>query len=301
MKILITGGTGLIGTHLCTKLHELGHQITVLSRRPQRVLSFCQPMRSLDEWQPSTYFDAVINLAGEPIVDKAWTDTRKKALWESRVTLTQALVERIEAANEKPLVLLSGSAIGYYGNTGEKILDESHGAGKDFGAQLCLAWEQSALASSVRVCVLRTGLVLAPSGGLLQKMRPVFKLGLGGCFGSGKQWMSWIHIDDYVNLLIELLNRSEAQGVYNMVSPQPVTNLTFTQTLAQVLNRHVFFSTPAWVLQLILGERADLVLGGQRVFPVRATDLGYTFTHHDLNDTLYALLELGHNERSGIH
>jgi uncharacterized protein (TIGR01777 family) len=289
MNILITGGTGLIGTRLCQQLHQLGHELTVLSRKPETVPTFCQAIRSLEEWQPTQHFDAVINLAGESIVDKAWTEARKKVLWESRVGLTQSLVRCIEAADEKPRVFISGSAIGYYGNTGDKTLDEGAHVGKDFGAQLCDEWEKAALASSVRVCVLRTGLVLAPSGGFLKKMLPAFKLGVGGSMGSGQQWMSWIHIDDYIAVLIELLTNPNAQGAYNMTAPQPLTNQAFTEHLAKALNRRVFFSTPAWVLQLLLGERADLLLGGQRVFPVRVTDLGYTFKYHDLDDTLQAL------------
>ena len=289
MNILITGGTGLIGTRLCQQLHQLGHTLTVLSRKPETVPTFCQAIRSLEEWQPTQHFDAVINLAGESIVDKAWTEARKKVLWKSRVGLTQSLVRCIEAADEKPSVFISGSAIGYYGNTGDKTLDEGAHVGKDFGAQLCDEWEKAALASSVRVCVLRTGLVLAPSGGFLKKMLPAFKLGLGGSMGLGTQWMSWIHIDDYVAVLIELLTNPNAQGAYNMTAPQPLTNQSFTEHLAKALNRRVFFSTPAWVLQLLLGERADLLLGGQRVFPVRVTDLGYTFKYHDLDDTLQAL------------
>jgi uncharacterized protein (TIGR01777 family) len=289
MNILITGGTGLIGTRLCQQLHQLGHELTVLSRKPETVPTFCKAIRSLDEWQSTQHFDAVINLAGESIVDKAWTEARKKVLWESRVGLTQSLVRCIEAADEKPRVFISGSAIGYYGNTGDKTLDEGAHVGKDFGAQLCDEWEKAALASSVRVCILRTGLVLAPSGGFLKKMLPAFKLGVGGSMGSGQQWMSWIHIDDYIAVLIELLTNPNAQGAYNMTAPQPLTNQSFTEHLAKALNRRVFFSTPAWVLQLLLGERADLLLGGQRVFPVRVTDLGYTFKYHDLDDTLQAL------------
>ena len=289
MNILITGGTGLIGTRLCQQLHQLGHTLTVLSRKPETVPTFCKAIRSLDEWQSTQHFDAVINLAGESIVDKAWTEARKKVLWESRVGLTQSLVRCIEAADEKPRVFISGSAIGYYGNTGDKTLDEGAHVGKDFGAQLCDEWEKAALASSVRICILRTGLVLAPSGGFLKKMLPAFKLGVGGSMGSGQQWMSWIHIDDYIAVLIELLTNPNAQGAYNMTAPQPLTNQAFTEHLAKALNRRVFFSTPAWVLQLLLGERADLLLGGQRVFPVRVTDLGYTFKYHDLDDTLQAL------------
>jgi uncharacterized protein (TIGR01777 family) len=233
MKILITGGTGLIGSHLCVQLHQLGHELTVLSRKPETVPTFCKTIRSLDEWQPATHFDAVINLAGESIVDKAWTEARKKVLWDSRVGLTQSLVRCIEAADEKPSVFISGSAIGYYGNTGDKTLDEGAHVGKDFGAQLCDEWEKAALASSVRVCVLRTGLVLAPSGGFLKKMLPAFKLGLGGSMGSGTQWMSWIHIEDLVQMYIFALEGKNVEGVLNGVAPEAVQNKEFTKALSK--------------------------------------------------------------------
>ena len=212
MKILITGGTGLIGKKLCSALLQNGHDLTILSRRPAFVPNGCKAMSSLSEWQSETIYDAVINLAGEPIVDKPWTDERKKCLWDSRVTLTEELVKHIEIANQKPKVLISGSAIGYYGNTGDVVINESTSAGSDFGATLCSAWENTALKSSIRVCILRTSLVLDSSGGFLKKMLLPFKLGLGGRMGDGKQWMSWIHIDDYVAIVIKLLDNAEAEG-----------------------------------------------------------------------------------------
>lgn len=279
MKILITGGTGLIGRKLCLALLEEGHDLTVLTRKSRSVPAECKPITSLSEWQPEIIYDAVINLAGEPIVDKTWTDQRKEVLWKSRVDLTEELVKRIEAANQKPQVLLSGSAIGYYGSTGDAEIDETFPTGTDFGAQLCLAWENAALNSSVRVCVLRTGLVLDSSGGILKKMLLPFKLGFGGQMGDGKQWMSWIHIDDYVAILIKLLHSENAKGAYNMTAPEPVTNSQFTKTLAAILSRPAFFNTPACVLKWILGERAELVLGGQRVLPVKVKELGYHFIY----------------------
>lgn len=169
MKILITGGTGLIGKKLCSALLQKGHDLTVLSRRPAFVPNGCKAIASLNEWQPEIIYDAVINLAGEPIVDKAWTDKRKKCLWDSRVTLTEELVKHIEIADQKPKVLISGSAIGYYGNTGDAVIDESSATGSDFGATLCSSWENAALKSSIRVCILRTSLVLDSSGGFLKK------------------------------------------------------------------------------------------------------------------------------------
>ncbi len=290
MKILITGGTGLIGKKLCSALLQNGHDLTILSRRSAFVPNGCKAMASLSEWQPETIYDAVINLAGEPIVDKPWTDERKKCLWDSRVTLTEELVKHIEIASQKPKVLISGSAIGYYGNTGDVVINESTSAGSDFGATLCSAWENAALKSSIRVCILRTSLVLDSSGGFLKKMLLPFKLGLGGRMGDGKQWMSWIHIDDYVAIVIKLLDNAEAEGAYNMTAPEPVTNDQFTKTLAMIISRPAFFNMPDWFLKLLLGERAELILGGQRVSSVKINELGYEFVYPDLKNAIQSLL-----------
>ena len=289
MKILITGGTGLIGKKLCTALLQQGHELTILTRRPAVVSKQYKAIVSLSEWQPEIIYDAVINLAGEPIVDKSWTEKRKKYLWDSRVSLTQELVKHIEAANQKPNVLISGSAIGYYGNTGDVIVDETTSVGSDFGAKLCSAWENEALKANIRTCILRTGLVLDSSGGIFKKMQLPFKLGFGGCIGDGKQWMSWIHIDDYVNIVIKLLDNEKAQGTYNMVAPEPVTNEQFTKTLATKLSRPAFLNTPACFLQLILGECAELVLGGQRVSSIRIKELDYQFAYPNLKNAIQSL------------
>jgi uncharacterized protein (TIGR01777 family) len=226
VHILITGGTGLIGRQLCKALLAEGHELTVLSRNPDSVPEKCganvHAMAGLEEWQADQAFDAIINLAGEPIVDARWTVRRKQALWDSRVSLTEHLLRRISAARHKPGVLLSGSAVGYYGNRGDAALDEAAPAGGDFAARLCKAWEQAALGAEmygVRVCRLRTGLVLSRQGGLLGRMLLPFKLGLGARLGEGTQWMSWIHIDDYVAMLLGLLNDIQASGPYNMNAP----------------------------------------------------------------------------------
>jgi len=293
MRILITGGTGLIGRHLCPVLLKAGHDITVLSRHPASVKEKCggavRAFGSLDEWGAADVFDAVINLAGEPIVDARWTEKRKEVLWQSRVTLTEHLVKRMEASQYKPTVFLSGSAIGYYGNSGHKVLDESAPAASDFAAKLCDAWEQAArkaMALNIRVCLLRTGLVLDRSDGILGKMLLPFKLGLGARLGDGSQWMSWVHIDDYVAMVLVLLHNANATGPYNMTAPEPVTNRAFTAKLARALHRASFFVAPAWLMRLVLEERADLVLGGQKVMPVRITALGYRFLHVKLEDAL---------------
>jgi uncharacterized protein (TIGR01777 family) len=231
MQILITGGTGLIGRTLCKRLSNAGHQLTVVSRHPNSVKEKCGSgviaIGSLDAWHEDIFFDAVINLAGEPIADAAWTDRRKKLLWDSRVTLTKELVARLAKNQRKPRVLLSGSAIGYYGDRGDEVLDESSESASDFAARLCVAWEDAAKLASksgVCVCLLRTGLVLAPEGGLLGRMLLPFKLGLGARLSSGRQWMSWIHIDDYVECVLRLLSDPEASGPFNMTAPVPETN-----------------------------------------------------------------------------
>lgn len=293
MRILITGGTGLIGRSLCTALFNAGHDLTVLSRKPESVQIKCgttvKAIQSLDEWHSDRIFDAVINLAGEPIIDAPWTTQRKRHLWDSRVTLTEKLVKQIENATHKPDVLLSCSATGYYGNSGDAIINESATPASDFGAELCIAWENAALKavdSNIRVCLLRTGLVLHPAGGLLGGMLPLFKFGLGARIGDGNQWMSWIHIDDYVAIVLKLLDCSDATGPYNMTAPQPTTNKEFTLTLAKLLHRPALFIAPAWLMTLALGKRAYLLLGGQRALPAKVVAMGYHFIYSNLEDAL---------------
>ncbi len=297
MRILITGGTGLIGWHLCSALLAQGHQLTVLSRDPALVPARCgaaaRAITALDEWDADLSFDAVINLAGAPIVDARWTARRKQALWDSRVALTQQLVQRIAAARQKPGVLLSGSAVGYYGSRGDAVVDESSAAGADFPARLCAAWEQAARAaesSAVRVCLLRTGLVLSRHGGLLGRMLPPFKLGLGARLGDGNQWMSWVHVDDHVAMLLKLLNDPQASGPYNLSAPQPVTNREFTAALAAALHRPAPLMAPAVLLRAIMGERSCLLLEGQRVSPERMLSAGYRYAFANLADALHGLL-----------
>lgn len=298
MRILITGGTGLIGRHLCAALLAQGHAITVLSRHPETVTAKCgagvQAMKSLDEWTTDRIFDAVINLAGEPIVDAYWSAQRKQVLLDSRVGLTEKLVQRIVAAQQKPTVLLSGSAVGYYGNGGDTALDEVMAAGHDFPSELCAAWESAARAaeqSGVRVCLLRTGLVLSKRGGLLGRMLLPFKLAMGARLGDGKQWMSWVHIDDYVAMVLQLLNDASLNGAFNMTAPAPVTNAEFTRTLAQTLHRPALFVAPSFALKLAMGERACLLLEGQRVIPKRLESSGFQFAYPRLGGALQDLLK----------
>jgi len=296
MNILITGGTGLIGRALCHALLAEGHTLTVFSRHPESVASKCgagvKTLASLDDWHSHHHFDAVINLAGEPIVDAAWTAHRKKVLRDSRIALTEKLVARIAQAAIKPSVLLSGSAIGYYGGRGDEELIESSGSGEDFPAHLCADWEAVASEAEqygVRVCLLRTGLILSKEGGLLARMLLPFRLGLGARLGDGKQWMSWIHIDDYVRYVLRLLEGAQLSGAFNMTAPQPVTNAEFTRTLAAVLHRPALFVAPAFLLRLAMGDRAALVLEGQRVLPERLQATGVECAYPDLASALKAV------------
>jgi uncharacterized protein len=297
VHILITGGTGLIGQQLCKMLLAEGHELTVLSRNPGSVSAKCgarvHAMAGIDEWRADQFFEAVINLAGEPIIDGRWTAQRKQVLRDSRVTFTKNLVQRIAAARHKPGVLLSGSAVGFYGNRGDVKLDESAVAGEDFAAMLCNAWEETALdaeKAGLRVCLLRTGLVLSRHGGLLGRMLLPFKLGLGARLGDGKQWMSWVHTEDYAGMMLSLLNNANASGPYNLAAPQPVTNKEFTETLAKVLHRPALFTIPAMLLKPVIGERACLLLEGQRVLPEKMMAEGYRFSFENLADALHNLL-----------
>ena len=298
MRILITGGTGLIGRHLCKTLLAEGHELTVYSRNVASVAAKCgagvRALAALADWKPNMAFDAVINLAGEPIVDARWTESRKQVLRDSRIALTGELVRRIAAAEHKPAVLLSGSAIGYYGGRGDEELSEDSGAGADFPAQLCVDWEAAASAAErygVRVCLLRTGLILSKDGGLLARMVLPFRMGMGARLGDGRQWMSWVHIEDYVAMVLRLLRDEQMRGAYNMTSPMPVTNKQFTAVLAAALHRPAPFVAPASLLKLSLGESASLLLEGQRVLPKRMVAAGQPIRFPKLEDALKNLYD----------
>ncbi|MCX8048470.1 MAG: TIGR01777 family oxidoreductase [Methylohalobius sp.] len=298
MHVLITGGTGFIGRRLCQLLLAKNHTLTVFSRKEDaKVREICGEVgiiHSLDALTPQHGFDAVVNLAGEPIFGPPWTEKRKQVLWDSRVTLTEHLVAWIDRAEVKPQVLISGSAVGYYGDQGDKILDEdSPPVEKGFGQRLCAAWEAAAEQAErlgVRVCLVRTGLVLGPGGGILARMLPAFRLGLGGRLSSGKQWMSWIHIDDHVRIIEYLLGSSALSGPFNACAPQPVTNAEFTQTLARLLKRPALLPAPAFALKLALGEMGELMLSSQRVLPKRLQEAGFAFQLSTLEAALKAAL-----------
>lgn len=293
MHILLTGGTGLIGRQLCRRWLSQGHHLTVWSRKPANVAKICgaqvRGIARLEDLgqQP---VDAVINLAGAPIADRPWTHRRKALLWSSRITLTETLLAWLESREQKPSLLISGSAVGWYGDGGERELTEdSPPVNEDFASQLCIAWEETAQraeAMGVRVVLIRTGLVLSAEGGFLSRLLLPFKLGLGGPIGNGRQWMPWVHIDDQIALIDFLLHQNDARGPYNACAPTPVRNREFAKTLGSVLHRPAFIPMPAFALKVGLGELSLLLLGGQRATPVRLLAAGFTFQFTDLRAAL---------------
>ena len=296
MRVAITGSSGLIGTALTRRLTESGHTtVPVVRRAPQADEIGWAPADGRLDPADLAGIDAVVHLAGAGIGDKRWTDAYKKELVDSRTKPTALLSEAIAAADDGPRVLLSGSAIGYYGSRGDEELDESSEPGSGFLSELCVRWEDAtgvAAAAGVRVAHLRTGIVLSADGGALKKQLPLFKLGLGGKMGDGTQWQSWISIDDEVAAIEHLLT-ADHSGAVNLTAPAPVTNREFTETLGKVLGRPTFLPIPKFGPRLALGgELAEnLLFTGQRVLPkVLETDDGFTFAHPDLETALRALL-----------
>lgn len=299
MNILITGGTGFIGRALLPHLSQ--HKLTVLSRNPmkayQRIGHHIKVIDKLDRLKNLDAFDAVINLAGEPIINKRWSSKQKKRICHSRWDITQQLAEKWQASTAPPHTVISGSAVGYYGDQQDTIIDETHAVTDNgFAHQVCQKWEDIALSMShpntTRVCLLRTGIVLGKQGGALAKMLPIYQLGLGGPISNGRQYFPWIHINDMVKGIVFLLTHQHAQGVFNFTAPNPVTNREFSQTLAQLLHRPHWLFTPAWALKVSLGESADLLLDSQRIKPTRLLEAGFHFTYPQLECALKAALNL---------
>ena len=298
MKLVVVGATGFIGSALCSRLLERGHALTLLTRHLPPDAS--TPTKTWRHWIPGTSgeweasldgADGVINLAGEPIAAKRWTDNRKDKIRSSRIDATRSIVEAIAGAKRKPAFLLNGSAIGYYGPHRDEIVTEETPAGSDFLSFVCRAWEEEAQRAEplgVRVVRLRTGIVLGPRGGALAKMVPPFKFFIGGPLGAGTQWMSWIHLEDEVGLILHLIETPRAAGAVNATAPNPATMKEFCKTLGKVMRRPSWAPVPGFVLRLTLGEMADMLLTGQRVLPAAAQQLGYQFRYAKLYDALQA-------------
>lgn len=291
--ILITGGTGFIGQPLTRALVERGDRVTVLSRQTRgRVRKLCGDVnaaREMDELSTLAHIDAVINLAGAGIAEKRWTQSRKKQLYDSRVALTENLIAALSRSSHRPDVLVSGSAVGFYGNQGDNIVTDDTPPNPGFTQELCAAWEHAAeevLKLGTRVALSRTGLVVGKGGGFLARMLPVFRMGAGGKLGSGDQFMPWIHRNDMVRGLIFLLDNPKASGAYNLVAPNPVRNEEFTRVLGRMLSRPTVLPVPAVVLKTILGEMALLLLTSQRAVPLRLEAEGFAFEYPELESAL---------------
>ena len=297
MRILITGASGLIGSSLAQHLRNASHEIMVLTR------STAGPTEGRYNWNPdSSEFDiralrsveVVINLAGENIGAKRWTPVQKRLIADSRLKGTALLVDAISRMDNRPRLLVSASAVGYYGNRGDEPLTELSQPGDGFLSELCRDWEAEATKATklgVRVVCLRTGMVLSRTGGTLERMLPMFKVGLGGPLGSGNQYWSWVALDDVVRAFEFIIEKEQLSGPVNLVAPNPVTNAEFTQALAKAVHRPAIFPVPAPILRLALGEMADsLVLCSQNVVPEKLLDAGFAFRHPALSDALGSIL-----------
>lgn len=293
MQVLITGGSGFIGQALCPALQAAGMQVTVLSRHRDAVAPRLPGMRVVQRLEDVGPADAVVNLAGAPLSGQRWDAAYKKLLRESRLRTTEALLAWMQRLPLRPHVLVSGSAIGYYGPHGDEPLAESSPPGSDFAAQLCVDWEQAALPArelGVRVCRLRTGVVLGSGGGALAQMLKPYRMGLGGPIGSGRQWMSWIHRQDLVRMIQWLLQDPRLEGACNGTAPAPVRQAEFAQTLGRLLGRPARLPTPPLALKLAFGEMAGMLVTGQRVLPAQAQQHGFEFLYPQLEPALAQVL-----------
>ena len=303
MKILITGSTGLVGTALTQDLQRAGNTVCRLVRPGTSTQAIGNSQGFDVNWNPATGelggaavgADAVVNLAGASIAEKRWTPQRKQLLRSSRIDTTRALVQALAKMSARPRVLISASATGIYGNCGDETLTEASQPGDDFLSEIAKEWESESLkaeALGIRVVRARLGVILSKQGGALPQMMRPFQFGVGGKIGSGKQWMSWITLDDAVAILRLALENANITGPLNVVSPQPVTNTEFTKLLAAVLHRPALFPAPAFALRLLLGELADaLLLSSQRVQPAQLQKLNYQFTHPDLAAALATIIQ----------
>jgi uncharacterized protein len=295
--ILVTGATGFIGSRLVLSLTNAGHQVIALVRNPAKADVLHPPVTlitSLDQLPSEAKIDAIVNLAGEPIGNGLWTEAKRRKILDSRIGMTDDVIRLIGRLERRPTVMVSGSAIGWYGLWQDQPLTESAKAHACFSHELCDAWEKAAARATeygVRVVCLRTGLVVGTEGGFLTRMLTPFEFGLGGPMGSGKQWMSWIERDDLVRLIAHALAKPDLSGPINATAPIPVTNMKFTEELGRRLKRPAVFRIPAVLLHHVAGDLADeLLLGGQRVIPNKALSSGFVFRHQTLRSAFEAVL-----------
>lgn len=299
MKIVITGASGFIGSLLTDHLWSQRHHLILLSRNPPRESNLTQ--QEWISWKPGAPgdweqvidgVDGIINLAGEPIAAKRWSDAQKEKIRFSRVASTNALVKAVGKAVKKPKFLISASAVGYYGPRGDETITEETVPGNDYLARVCVDWEEEARKAEsygIRVALVRTGIVLGKGQGALAKMVAPFKYFVGGPLGSGNQWVPWIHIEDHIALLLFLIENQNARGPFNATAPNPVTMTEFCKTLGKVLNRPSWASVPGGMLTLLVGEMSEMLLNGQRAVPQAAVKLGYEFKYPNLLPALESL------------
>ena len=292
MHVVITGASGLIGSALIDQLRQRGVSVTAVSRNPRAHLALSGVNWTGWEGLADAVSGAagVIHLAGEGIVDQRWNNNRKAALRDSRLGTTRQVVQAIQAAGEKPGVLISASAIGYYGNIVERESTESAPAGSDFLAQLCADWEEEAKASGVRTVNARIGIVMSADGGALPRLLMPFKLGLGGPIGLGRAWWSWVHIDDVVGGMLFSLEENYVEGAINLTAPNPIRNSEFSSALGRALRRPALMPVPPLALKLMLGEGASVLLASQRILPTRTLELGYRFQFTEIDAALQDLV-----------
>lgn len=305
MRVVVAGATGFVGTRLVEALSRRGDEVVVLTRHPDgagaRRLTSLPRVRAVGwasgpggPWAVEVgQADAVVNLAGEPVVGRRWNEAQKRNILDSRVRSTRAIVGAITAAKRRPAVLVNASAIGFYGPREDEELDESAPVGGDFLAKVCADWEQEArnVPEGVRSVQLRIGIVLGEEGGSLAEMVKPFRLGAGGPIGSGRQWVSWIHRDDLVALLLFAIDRPELAGPVNGTAPTPVRNAELSKAIGQVLHRPSWIPVPEFALRVALGEVASMLVRGQRVVPKRALAAGFAFAHADLTASLTDILQ----------
>lgn len=301
MEILVTGGTGFIGTALCRRLLAAGHGVSVLSRDRNRAeRHFDGRVRATDSLRDTSAFpppDVIVNLAGANIGSGRWTRKRKQLLVRSRVETTEHVVQYIAHADPRPDLLISGSAVGYYGARGNETLTEQAGPGDEFQSDLCRQWERAAMAAAdygTRVCISRTGVVMGAGGGALSGLVPQFCRGLGAYVGSGRQWLSWIHMEDLLDLFQRCMEHGQLQGPFNNTAPEPITNRDFAKALGEALDKPVRGGVPGPVLRVMMGEMAHLYLTGQRVVPRRHLDDGVVYRFPTMASALRDVLNPDH-------
>ena len=293
MKFLLTGGTGFIGKQLADKLNNSGHMLTIVTRNKKEntnKINYISWEEQEKLKEAINQADIVINLAGEPVAKKRWSKEQKDLLRQSRIVTTQLIVNAINSSPNKPKKLINASAVGIYGNRMEEKIVENSSTGDDFLASICKEWEGEALKAKTNVVILRIGIVIGSGGGALEKMLLPFKMFIGGPLGTGGQFMSWISLDDVVGLILFAAQNDKVVGVINAVSPNSVTNKEFSKILGQVLHKPSCALVPALALKILLGEMADLLLGGQKVYPKKAIEFGYKFKHPVLEDALKAAI-----------